>query len=278
MTAANTLPLPDFLVIGAQKSGTRWLRMHLGMHPEIFVADRELRFFNGDDFGRGLDFYRNSFDGWDGEPITGEATPSYMMWLEDPAKMAARIDESLPDAKLFALLRNPVDRTYSAFIHYMRAGRIPPESDLLEWLRSVPPEEDPLGLVAGSWYAASLAPYFERFGNRLQVFLHDDVVSEPEKVYGRALEHVGASPRPLPPEPQQVRFTGRTPETSSYSDGAGGRRGLGQAERLEVYEYFRDGVERLEDMLRRDLSFWKSDPSGGGGRGIGKLWKLISRS
>jgi hypothetical protein len=274
MTTTSTLPLPKFLIIGAQKSGTRWLRMHLGMHSEVFAAGRELRFFNGDDFERGLDFYRSNFEGWDGEPIAGEATPSYMMWREEPARMAARIYESLPDVKLLAILRNPVDRTYSAFVHYMRAERIPPDADLLDRLRSVPPEEDPLGLVAGGWYAASLAPYFERFGDRLQVFLHEDVVDEPEKVYERALEHVGASPSPLPPEPQRVRFTGRTPENSSYSNGASGRRELTSAESVEIYEYFRDDVERLEDMLGRNLSFWK--PGTEGDRGIKKFWRFVS--
>lgn len=273
MTTVRTLPLPNFLIIGAQKSGTRWLRMHLGTHPEVFTADRELRFFNGDDFERGLDFYKSNFEGWNGEPITGEATPSYMMWWEDPARMAARIDESLPNVKLFALLRNPVDRTYSAFVHYMRAGRIPRDADLLERLRDVPPDEDPLGLVVGGWYAASLEPYFARFGDRLLVFLHDDVVEEPEKVYERALEHVDVSPKPLPPESQQVRFTGRTPEASSYSDGASGRRDLTRAERAEVYEYFRNDIERLEAMLGRDLSFWK--PEREGERRIRKFWRFV---
>ncbi len=196
----GTVPLPTFLIIGAQKSATRWLRINLGEHPQVFTADTESHFFSRDRFFRqGLDWYRAHFGDWDGEPIVGEATPGYMIWRNNPAKMAARVDESLPGVKLLALLRNPVDRAYSAFIHHMWRGRISTETDLLERVRGVAPEHDRQGLVAGGWYAASLAPYFERFGERLQVFLHDDALADSKHLYGRALEHIGASPGFVPP-------------------------------------------------------------------------------
>ena len=265
MSTGSALPLPTFLIIGAQKSATRWLRMHLGMHPEIFAPDSEPSFFScdrcgSDPFERGLDWYRTNFEDWDGEPIVGEATPAYMMWREDPAETAARIDESLPGVRLMALLRNPVDRTYSAFIHHMRRGRIPADSDLLDRVRSVPPEDDELSLITGGWYAASLRPYIARFGERLRVFLHDDVVEKPESLYARALEHVGASPGFLPPELRRVRYSIKPPKTSLYADGRGGRRELTSTERTELYEYFRHDIGQLEGMLGRDLSAWRPSP------------------
>ncbi len=256
------LPLPTFLIIGAQKSATRWLRMNLGIHPEIFTADTELSFFSSDSFisdrfEQGLDWYRTNFDGWDGEPIVGEATPAYMMWHMNPTKTAARIDASLPSVRLTALLRNPVDRTYSAFIHHMRRDRIPPDADLLDRIRSVSPEDDQLSLISGGWYAASLEPYLARFGQRLQVFLHDEALEDPRGVYERALEHVGASPGFLPPELQRIRHSGKPPETSPYAENGGGRRSLTPEERAELYEYFRDDVDQLEELLDRDLSIWR---------------------
>lgn len=254
--SSNMPPLPTFLIIGAQKSATRWLRRHLGEHPEVFTADKELRFFNGGRFHQGLDWYRTNFEEWNGESVIGEATPSYMMWRESPARIAARIDESLPDVRLIALLRNPVDRTYSAFLHHMRAGRISPDEDLLERVRSVPPEEDGLGLISGGWYAASLASYFERFGERLKVFLHDDAVGDPERLYAQALEHVGASADFVPPGLWKVRHSGRPLEESGYT-GEDGRRELTPEERAELYGYFREDVGRLEALLGCDLSSWK---------------------
>ena len=219
-----------------------------------------MRFFNGSRFDQGLDFYREGFEGWDGEPLVGEATPSYMMWREDTARISARIDKTLSGVKLFALLRNPVDRAYSAFIHHMRVERVAPDADFLELLRSVPPEEDRLGLISGGWYAASLEPYFERFGERLRVFLHDDVTNEPEEVYAQALGYIGASPGFEPPGLGRVRYSGKVPEASPYAEAGGARRDLTPDERAEVFEYFRDDVGWLEELLGRDLSLWR--PSG----------------
>lgn len=259
-------PLPTFLIIGAQKSATRWLRTNLGAHPQVFTADTESHFFSRNRFfHRGLDWYRTHFEGWDGEPIVGEATPGYMMWLDDPAKMAGRIDEYLPDVRLLALLRNPVDRAYSAFIHHMRRGRIPADADLLGWVRSVALEDDKQGfkqgLIAGGWYAASLTPYFERFGERLQVFLHDDVIDHPKRVYRCALEHIGASPDFVPPELERVVFSNSPPKPSAYHEGKGGRRKLTSEERAELYEYFRHDIDQLEELLGRDLSIWRPSSS-----------------
>lgn len=252
----NTPPLPNFLIIGAQKSATRWLRRHLGEHPQIFTVEGEPAFFNKACFERGLDWYRTKFEGWSGEPVVGESTPGYMMWRESPSRTAERIDESLPGVRLMALLRNLVDRTYSAFIHHMKMGRISPTENLLERIRSVSPEEDRLGLIAGGWYAASLAPYFERFGDRLEVFLHDNIAEKPGRVYVDALEHIGASSDFMPQGLRQVRHSGKPPEESGYA-GEGGRRKLTPEERQELYEYFREDVDWLEALLGRDLSLWK---------------------
>ena len=70
-------PLPTFIVIGAQKCATRWLRINLGQHPQIFTAGSELHFWNNGNRVKnlGTDWYRDQFEGWSGEPIIGEATP-----------------------------------------------------------------------------------------------------------------------------------------------------------------------------------------------------------
>lgn len=259
MKSKNTLPLPNFLIIGAQKSATRWLRRTLGYHPQIFTASKELSFFNSHRFKWGLDWYRANFDGWSGEFFVGEATPAYMMWRENPTETAARIDQSLPDVKLMALLRNPVDRAYSAFIHHIGRGRIPADADLLDWVRSVPPEHDKLCLIGGGWYAASLEPYFEKFGNRLRVFLHDEALDNPDQVYSQALEHVGAMPGFVPRELARIQDSGKLPDGSLYATGSGARRELTHDERAELYAYFKQDVKRLEELLGRSLSVWRPD-------------------
>src|SRR4051812_38372679 len=103
---------PTFVIIGAQKSATRWLRINLGQHPEIFTAESEIHFWNNGHRVEklGLDWYREQFEGWNGERIVGEATPGYMFWRHGPETVARRIKDHHPDVKVIAILRNPVDR------------------------------------------------------------------------------------------------------------------------------------------------------------------------
>lgn len=248
------LPLPTFLVIGAQKSATRWLRFNLGLHPEVFAAATELAFFNNGERFRAFDVpgYRAQFEGWSGEPIVGEATPGYMMWRHHPDVVAERIEQVLPSVRLIAILRNPVDRAQSAMVHHIHSQNIPPGSNLLGLVRQRPPERDPLGIVAGGWYAASLEPYLERFREQLLVLLHDDAVHNPRGLYERTLRHIGATAGFVPPDLAEVRFSRQRQASDASSDG----QGLSLEQRRELYEYFRPDVQKLEEMLGRDLSAW----------------------
>ena len=255
--AAALPPLPTFLVIGAQKGATRWLRLNLGRHPEIYTPDEELSFFNTKAYGKGLDHYRGLFAGWSGEPVVGEATPGYMIWRHEPAAVAERIDRDLPDVRLFAILRDPVDRLYSAFVHHVKRGRIDPEEDLVELVRRTPPEEEGMQLVAGGWYGRSLAPYAERFGERLHVFLNEDARSDPEGVYATALRAIGVDDSFAPEELEEVVFSRSLPKGSRYWQEGSGRRPLGAEEKAALYELFAADVDRLEAMLGRDLSAWR---------------------
>ena len=249
-------PLPTFLIIGAQKSATRWLRLNLGLHPDVFSASGELEFFNNGDRFRdeGTDWYREQFCGWSGEAIVGEATPGYMFWSHGPAKVAERIEQTVPDVRLIATLRNPIDRAQSAMVHHIENGSLSGDSTLVEVVKQTPPEHDHLGIIAGGWYAASLEPFRERFGDQLLIVLHDDVDDDPRGVYDTALVHVGAAPDFVPLDFERVRFSHQqrpSPEP--------GRRPLTSDERREMWDYFADDVEKLEKMIGRDLSLW--DPN-----------------
>lgn len=255
---AETLPpLPSFLVIGAQKGATRWFRLNLGRHPEIYTPDEELAFFNTKAYRKGLDHYRGLFAGWSGEPVTGEATPGYMIWRHQPEEVAERIDSSLPGVRLFAVLRDPVDRLYSAFVHHVKRGRLDPDSDLVELVRGTPPEEDQLQLVAGGWYARSLAPYKERFDERLHVLLNEDARADPDRVYSEALRAIGVDDTFAPEQLEEVVFSRSLPQGSRYWQEGSGRRPLSAEEKRDLFEFFAEDVERLEAMLGRDLSAWR---------------------
>jgi len=247
--------LPTFIIIGAQKSATRWLRTNLGEHPDIFAARSEMHFWNNGHRVKklGLDHYAEQFEGWQGERIVGEATPGYMIWRHHPALVAQRIDEHLPDVRLIAILRNPIDRAQSAMVHHVRRGRLPAGSRLVDVIRQRrPPQTDWFCLVSGGWYAASLEPFRERFGDRLLVLFHDDVDAEPARPYRAALEHVGADTGFAPAHLSRVVFSNQRAQVARDS-------ALSDADRVELWEYFRADVARLEQMLGVDLSRWAPD-------------------
>jgi uncharacterized protein (TIGR03086 family) len=271
--SSSEVPLPAFLIIGAQKSGTRWLRVNLGSHPDVYAAPHETQFFHSSVrfASLGLDWYRAQFPGWVDEPIVGEATPGYMMWRHRPRRVAQRIAEVVPDARLIAILRNPVDRAYSAMVHFEKRGKgrgtrrararlLPAGSSLLEVVRQRPPERDPLCLVAGGWYAASLRPYQQLFGDQLLVLLHDDLTDNPRRVYKQALQHIGAAPDFLPSDLGTVLFSNQQPNVADSDEASNGTMELSIDERQQLFAYFRDDVRTLEEMIGRDLSEW--DPGG----------------
>lgn len=114
--------LPDFAVIGAAKCGTTYFYHLLTKHPHVEpAATKEIHYFDLL-FDEGIEWYRHCFptpllkEGR--KTITGEASPSYLFDLRAPERMAA----VAPQARLIALLRNPVDRAYSAYYHRFRNG------------------------------------------------------------------------------------------------------------------------------------------------------------
>ena len=135
------MTLPNFLILGAQKAGTTSLFDYLGQHPEVYPSPiKETHFF---DHGgvrqtyagpvripgpkiKSLEEYEGLFDGVRDEKAVGEATPTYL-YLPG---VAERIRHHVPEARLIAILRDPVERAYSGYQHAVRNGR--------ERLRRVP--------------------------------------------------------------------------------------------------------------------------------------------
>ncbi|MGH9084211.1 MAG: sulfotransferase family protein [Acidimicrobiales bacterium] len=112
-------PLPDFLIIGAPKAGTSALYVLLGDHPQVFISEKkELDFFTLEHH-RGERWYRSRFAAGAAASARGEATPHY---LASPDAIR-RAHDLVPDARLIALLRDPVDRAYSHY--WMQMAKFP---------------------------------------------------------------------------------------------------------------------------------------------------------
>lgn len=103
---------PDFLIIGAHRSGTTSLYNYLTAHSKVLRArSKEIHFFDNY-FKKGIKWYFSNFSKNKGT-LTGEATPNYL-WHPLVPK---RVKTYLPEIKLIVILRNPIDRAYS---HYQR--------------------------------------------------------------------------------------------------------------------------------------------------------------
>jgi hypothetical protein len=150
------MTLPTFIVIGTMKGGTDSLHRYLGAHPEVFVSEKkELNYFvEQRAWVNGQSWYEEQFRDAAGARAIGEASPIYTMAQWFPG-VPGRIRGVLPDAKLIYLLRHPVERMKSHYIHERRTGN-----------ETHPPDEAfrrNLGYLHGSRYAYQLGFYLEHF-------------------------------------------------------------------------------------------------------------------
>jgi len=191
MTLSSGDRLPDFVIIGAMKSATTSLYRWLDEQPEVFMAHpKETRFFT-DKWALGPEWYSGLFDGADPAQLLGEASVNYM----DPSRAAAsaeRMTTLVPDARLIAVLRHPVDRMRSHYRHEVQRNR--EERGLLQALRD---PDNPY--VAHSKYYSCLLPYLERYP-REQVLLvrFEDLVQPPAPAWSAVLRFLGLADRPCP--------------------------------------------------------------------------------
>lgn len=118
---------PAFLIAGAQKAGTTYLYQELCAHPHVIPAlTKEIHFFDSN-YQRGLDWYLGFFPRASKLAmgrISGEASPDYLVH----PLAAERIANDLPDTKVIILLRDPVKRAFSQFLHERRLGYEPVSS------------------------------------------------------------------------------------------------------------------------------------------------------
>lgn len=102
--------LPDFVLVGAPRSGTTTLASHLQEHPGVFIPRKELHFFDLN-WARGVEWYSHQFSSARAGQITGEGTPMYM----SDYRAMHRLCRTAPSATLIAILRDPADRAHSHF-------------------------------------------------------------------------------------------------------------------------------------------------------------------
>jgi hypothetical protein len=315
MLQGDSMALPDFLVIGAPKAGSTALHAALARHPGLYMsAVKEPKFFlsDGPPPARGgpgdAQTYREHvwrrpdyealFDEAAPGALRGESTPLY---LHDPAAHR-RIRALIPDAKLIAVLRDPVERAHSNWTHLWSAG-LEPIGDFAGAC-----EEEPRRIEAGwasFWHYTGLGRYGEQLQHLYSLFPREQVlvlrylslVDSPAETLDRICGFLGVEPGIIARLPREnvtahpertlrYRAVARAARIAAaageFLPGTAGRvlnsplehllqrsapprQPLTQAERDRVLPYFEADIRLLEQITGDDFSFWLQPRERSGG-------------
>lgn len=254
---ASSRPLPDFLIVGAQRGGTSSLYRYLGAHPDVVASLRKETEYFSTEYRRGDSWYRAHFPRRSTQKmVTFEATPAYLLHPLAADRAAATV----PGAGIIAMLRDPVARAFSQYRHNRRldneplpfAEAIAAEPERLrgeyERIRLDPDYQAiPLrrfGYVERGLYARQLERWLDRF-DRVLVVSSDEFMQDPRPVFSSVLDFLDLDP--WAPE-AFANYSYRDPATRPGADMPGDVRN-----QLEIA--FRDPNARLRELLDRDFAW-----------------------
>jgi hypothetical protein len=298
------VPLPNFLIIGVAKSGTASLYHYLNQHPQVymcpikepnfFALEGERPDFHAPDSERRINrwsvtdmhSYRALFDGASTEEAIGEASPMYLYSSSAPD----RIRRYIPGVRLIAVLRNPVDRAYSSFMHLIRNGR----ESLGDFAQALEAEEK---RIQCNWewiwhyknmgfYHEQLERYLERFDReQIRVYLYEDLREDQLGVLRDIYRFVGVDDTFVPNVSLKYNVSGvpvsktlfnlikkthpvqsalkplfperfRRPLVMGLRDRMLIKPPLAAEVRGRLIEDYREDILKLEELIDRDLSGW----------------------
>ena len=200
--------LPNFVVVGAPKCGTTSLYHYMAEHPDVFVPERkELHYFSHPDMARNAtgpedahvlrslcstpEEYATYYDGAEGHAAVVDVSPSYLYYHD----AAERMRTELGEPGIVVILRNPVEKAFSHYMHLVRDNREP-----LSFREGVAAEAERTQAgwaalwryVGNSIYAPGVARYREVFGDeRVLVLFYEDLRADAESFVARVFEFLG---------------------------------------------------------------------------------------
>lgn len=298
---------PNFIIIGAAKAGTTALHHYLNQHPQIYMSPvKETKFFVFEN--RAVDYrgpgdleanrwvitnltdYAEQFAGVTDELAIGESSPLY---LYDPLTPQS-IYHHIPHVKLIAILRNPVDRAYSSFLHLVQEGR----ETVLDFSKALQQEDS---RIANNWallwhyqkaglYFEQLKRYFAQFNSQqIRVYLYEDLSNHPISLLKNIFSFLEVDATFIPDVKQRhnvslvpknrtlhawITGQGRlkrmlerslpegwsTPLLQSVKQKNLGKPRLSPELRKQLIQNFQNDIIQLQDLIDRDLSHWLVDP------------------
>jgi hypothetical protein len=300
------MTLPNFLIIGAAKSGTTSLYHYLQQHPQIYMNGKEPSFFAlkdqniqysgpGDQEGfikhaiTDLKAYEAIFDGINGQLAWGEASVLYLYSPEAPV----RIKHYIPDVKLIAILRNPIDRAFSSYMHLRRDGREPLD-DFFEALQAENSR------IKANWehqwhyrsmgcYYSQLKRYYKHFSpEQISIYTYEEFKDDPFNVLKSIIQFLGVNVHFVPDisvkhnisgmprismlhtfliKPNRVKdiFKPLVPLSArrqygtrlrNWNTNINNKQQISNNTRQYLANFFKDEILNLQDLIGRDLTSW----------------------
>lgn len=288
--------LPNFFVVGAARSGTTSLYRYLGQHPEIYMAPKkEVHYFAAEYFpysGPGDEWlngrlisneqhYAQLFESVTTEKAIGDPS-AYYLCLPGTAE---RIAQAVPDAKIMMILREPVARAYSSYMHLARDGR-----ETLAFAEGLIQEEERKrrGFEPLWWYkelglySSQVKHYLEVFGpERVKVLLYEEFCVNPEKTLRDVFVFLGVEEDVAIDTSVRYNVSGLPRSRKLYTvlhnsytllcnfigktSGALAHKAMSVLVRTvpmdlqvqtQLNAYFAEDVGKLEELLKRDLRCW----------------------
>ncbi|WP_162176464.1 sulfotransferase [Synechococcus sp. KORDI-100] len=260
----------NFVICGAQKSGTSAFHSYLGCHPEISIAEtKELHLFDNetrDWSDQGINKIDNEIEHFfipsKQTKVMGEATPVSLWWK--PA--IERIWKYNPEMRLIAILRNPITRAYANWRMERLRGRETDELPLSlaqEEIRcrgALPLQDRVKSYLSRGFYTEQLRRAWQFFPrDQMLIIKQDDLIDQPETVLNKTYKFLGVSP-------QKILQKLHIPSWRAEISHAGKKAGLENliphtapvATLNSLKDVYREEIEAIEKMLDWDCKDWLS--------------------
>ena len=241
--------LPNLLVVGGLKCGTTSLHHYLNLHPEISMSrPKELNFFVAElNWPLGPGWYGEHFDR--GAAVRGETSPHYT----DRPRLAGvpeRMRELCPHARIVYMVRDPIDRMLSHYLHNVAGGY--DDRPVEEAFAS-----DDTAYVDRSRYAYQLEPYLEAFGpERIRIVSREELGTSRAETMRSLFEFLGVEPEFTSEEFEREWETGGAKASGRF-------RVMDRAVRLPGLRTLDRNFDRLPERLRWRIERVVHDPESG---------------
>ena len=236
---------PDFVIIGAMKCATSTLHVQLAEQPGFFMSEpKEPNFFSDDDqYALGERWYLDLFRDAPAGAMRGESSTHYTKLPTYP-KTIDRLVEVLPDARFVYIMRHPIDRLVSHYIHDWTERKITCPID-----EAVDRHTD---LIDYGCYAMQMRPWLDRFGSEriLPVFL-ERLKADPQLALERVCRFLGYDGEPVWRDEQRANVSSTRLRKSKMRDLVVNAPVLRTIRRTLVPQGLRDRVKLLWRMKKR---------------------------